>query len=89
MAKLICHRPCECIENNRPLSWVIILFLRDRGLCQWLTDHEVTGVKQTGGLEMFFVLKWKILGLVEKPDASAVENLRQTHLLIIFQHLAI
>lgn len=39
-------------------------------------------VKQTGGLEMFNVLKWEMLGLVEKPDSRVVGNLWQIHLVI-------
>lgn len=40
---------------------------------------KLTGIKQTGGLERFNVLKWEMLGLVEKPDSRVVENLWQTH----------
>lgn len=40
---------------------------------------KLTGIKQTGGLERFNVLKWEMLGLVEKPDSRVVRNLWQTH----------
>lgn len=44
---------------------------------------KLTGIKQTGGLERFNVLKWEMLGLVEKPDSRVVGNLWQTHPVIM------